>query len=192
MKGKLKFKTIFLLIIFNVNAFGQSTAIENQDTSIQIKLQQFRKNFWDSLPKPVGWVNDYEGLYTNEEEILLDSIIRSFKKLTDIEICVVTIDTNFVAKEKFDSLTFHIANNWGVGDKRKDYGILIGISRGYRRMRIENGFGIEKIFSDNETQTIIDHDFIPYFKMGDYYLGTEIGVSKLTEVLTKKTKSRKK
>lgn len=192
MKSNLNFSMLLALTFFVTDSFSQLSTIESRDSLNQIQLQQFRKTFWDSLPKPIGWVNDFEALYSDSEENTLDSIINLFKNQTDIEVCVVTIDTNFISKEKFDSLTLHISNIWGVGDKRKDNGILIGISRGYRIMRIENGYGIEKIISDNETKSIIDNDFIPYFKQGNYYLGTENGLLKLIEVLRKKTMSNKK
>jgi uncharacterized protein len=80
----------------------------------------------------------------------------------------------------------YISNTWGVGVKGKDNGILIGISNGYRRMRIQNGYGIEKIISDEETKEIIDKYFIPYFKNGDYYSGTLTGLTRLIALLNSK------
>ena len=53
-------------------------------------------------------------------------------------------------------------------------------------MRIQNGYGIEKMISDAETKEVIDKFFVPSFKNGEYYEGTLIGLSKLIELLNSK------
>lgn len=70
--------------------------------------------------------------------------------------------------------------------KHKDNGVLIAISKGYRQIRIQNGNGIEKIITDNETKEIIDNFFIPDFKKGNYYDGTLKGLVELINLLKPK------
>lgn len=149
----------------------------------QVKTKKQVHSYWDSLPNPVGWVNDFEQLFTDKQKKYLDSIIEDFKRQTEIEIAIVTIDSSATATEQFDSLTLIIANKWGVGQAGKDNGILIGISKGHRRIRIQNGYGIEKLITDNETKQIIDKYFVPEFKKGNYYNGTRNGMMKLFDLL---------
>jgi uncharacterized protein len=176
-------------IILLANVHAQTTNPFGHDTTSQRKLSTYRQIFWDSLPRPSGWVNDYEGLYTDEEELVLDRIISIFKSETGIEFALVTIDTIYTTEDKFDELTLRIANSWGVGEKGKDNGILIGISRGHRKIKVNNGIGIEKLITDNETKEIIYNYFIPDFKNGRYYNGTLTG---LTEIIKRlKTKLNK-
>lgn len=40
-----------------------------------------------------------------------------------------------------------------------------------RRVRIELGLGMERLFSDSETGLIMDKHMIPYFRDGDYGKG---------------------
>ena len=141
-----------------------------------------------SVPSPPGWVNDFERLFIGEEIQVLDSIIRAYKSQTSIEIAIVTLDTSFTSAEEFDDYTLKIANSWGVGELKRDNGILIAISKSHRKMRIHNGYGIEKLISDPETKEIIDRYFIPAFKKGDYYSGTLKGIKKLIELLDSKLK----
>jgi metallo-beta-lactamase class B len=148
------------------------------------KANQF--SFWDSLPAPTGWVNDFEDLFSIVEERLLDSIINDFKNKTTIEIAIITLDTSATPKDRFEELTLHIAKSWGIGVKGKDNGILIGISKGYRKMRIENGRGINELLSDEETKNIIYNHFIPSFKEGDYFLGSKTGLTALIDLLKSK------
>lgn len=135
------------------------------------------------IPKPVGFVNDFERIYTPEEVSTLDSLLVDFEKRTTIQIVILTIDTSMTEKKDFDEWTHKIANIWGVGQKDKNTGVLIGISGAYRRIRIENGAGISKILSDSATKEIIDKSFIPYFMKSKYYEGTLAGLKALMEKL---------
>jgi uncharacterized protein len=180
--------TFTLSTLLLTTVYGQATKRVRQDTALQQQVSTYRQTFWDSLPKPSGWINDFEGLYEDEDELVLDSIISIFKSETGVEVAIVTLDTIYTTKDKFDELTLRIANHWGVGEKGKDNGILIGISRGLRKIRINNGLGIEKLISDTETKVIIDNYFIPYFKKGQYYDGTLTGLTELIKLLKTKLK----
>jgi uncharacterized protein len=149
----------------------------------QVKTKKQAYSYWDSLPNPVGWVNDFEGLFTNKQKQHLDSIIENFKRETEIEIAIVTVDSSATSRERFDSLTLYMANKWGVGQAGKDNGILIGISKGHKKIRIQNGYVIEKLISDDETKMIIANYFLPAFKSGNYYTGTRDGLIKLIDLL---------
>ena len=95
-------------------------------------------------------------------------------------------DFEYISEEKFEDLTLHMARTWKIGKVDKDNGILIGISKGYRRIRIQNGNGIEKIITDDETKNIIEKYFIPYFRKSEYYDGTFIGLGELIKLLKNK------
>lgn len=148
----------------------------------------FKKLFTDSLPAPTSWVNDFENLFSQTEEEQLDSVIDAFEKKTTAQIAVVTIDTSSIEKDKFDELILRIAKKWGVGQKKKDNGVVIGISKGYRRIRICNGYGIEKVFSDEETKQIIDKYFTPKYKESAYFDGTYEGLTALINILQQRLK----
>lgn len=150
------------------------------------KLQLYRKSFYQKLPKHKGWVNDFDNLFTNSEKKKLDSVISLFEKETSAQICIITLDTLCVATDKFNDLVLRFANGWGVGQKGKNNGVTIGINRGYRKIRITNGYGIEKIFTDLETKKIMENYFIASFKKDEYFKGTYDGVLALIKTLTPK------
>ncbi len=87
--------------------------------------------------------------------------------------------------EKF---TLNVFNNWGIGKKDKNNGILIAVSSEYRFVRIENGYGIEKILTGEETKQIIDTAMRPFFKQAKYYDGILNGLNMLTATLNRKMK----
>lgn len=142
-------------------------------------------DYWSNLPQPTGWVNDFDHLYTKVQKKTLDSLIANYEQKTSVEISLVTIPVTATDKERFEDLTLHMANTWAVGKKDKSNGIFIGISKEYRVIRIQNGLGIEKLISDNQTKEIIDSYFIPYFKKGDFFKGSYEGIVAITKTLDK-------
>jgi uncharacterized protein len=136
----------------------------------------------DNLPQPIGYVNDFEDILSPAQENYLDSMISEYDKKTTIQISIITVDTSMTSRNNFENYILQIANQWGVGEKGKDNGITIGISKGYRTMRIQNGYGIEKILSDSETKNIVDSVFIPSFKKGEYFEGI---INGLKAIMTK-------
>ncbi|MNQ06590.1 hypothetical protein D3C85_193470 [compost metagenome] len=183
-------KTVILLVSFFylTSVYSQTNPTVAKDTVMENLVAKYRQVFWDNLPHRSGWINDYENLYTKKEEHQLDSLIHFFEKKTTIEIAVVTIDTIKTSKENFDNLSLHMAQQWNLGKQDFQNGILIAISRGHRKMRIQNGNGIELLISDEETKAIIDTYFIPYFKKEDYYNGTFVGLKELMKLLETKIK----
>jgi len=137
----------------------------------------------DTIPRPEGYVNDFEHLFTREQVDTLDDLLHVYEQRTSIEIAVMTIDTSLTLAANFDFFTLKTMSAWGVGKKEKNNGILIGISRSFRKIRIQNGSGIEKMLPNVQTKKIIDEAFIPFFKKGQYYEGTLNGLKTLMQRL---------
>lgn len=183
---KVVFQILILFLAFSTKAQnGDTLKIESKKS---ISLELYRQTFWDNLPKPLNWTNDYENIFSDDEEAKLNQIIADFEKETTIEIAIVTIDTFKVSREKFNDLSLHIARTWGVGKKEKSNGILIAISKGYRQIRIQNGDGIVLYLSDDETAKIIRNKIIPYFKKEEYFEGTQAGLFEIIKLLKARLK----
>ena len=170
--------TCFLLIglVIFVSCHGQNSTPEKISSNSTTKQKRI---FIDSFPQPKAYISDYENIYTPEQETVLDTLIAGFEKSNGIQIAIITFDTSMIAKDSLDAVTLRIANEWGVGQKYGNNGLTIGISIGYRKIRIQNGLGIEKILSNNETQEIIDNKFLPNFSNGQFYRGTLQGLQAL-------------
>lgn len=160
----------------------------SSDTGSSSHLNLLKKTFTDSLPAPTGWVSDFENLFSQIQKEQLGSVINTFEKETTAQIAVVTIDTNSIEKDKFDELILRIAKKWEVGQKKKDNGVVIGVSKGYRLIRICNGYGIEKVLSNEETKQIIEKYFTPKYRQSAYFDGTYEGLTALIKTLQKRLK----
>ncbi|MEO9051079.1 MAG: TPM domain-containing protein [Ginsengibacter sp.] len=183
---------LFLLLLsifsFWLNIEAQSKPNYNQYKKMSAtELQIYRQSTWDSLPVAVGWVNDFEGLFTNTEEDSLRTIIGDFEKITTVEIAIVTIDSNMVEEERFNDFTDHLRKTWGVGKFIMKNGVVVCISKDYKKLFISTGVGINKFMNDYQKYEIIKKYFIPSFNSNDYFSGTIKGINAIISRINRKT-----
>ena len=179
----------FLLLLCTVVT---STSCQDKASQSGIKAEphtetvadfRYRKFPKDSFPNPVGYVNDYENIFTSQEEQSLDSLITKFEKETTIEIAVVTIDTLMLSHSTLFDYTLKLANTWGIGKWDKKNGILIGICSAKKNFRIQNGYGIEPLLSNSATTEIMNTTFFPSYKKGQMFEGTLLGLKAIMNAL---------
>lgn len=130
---------------------------------------------------PTDYVNDYIHLFTQPQINSLDSIIIDYEKKTTNQVAIITVDSQWIKKDSFDSFVLQLHNTWGVGRKDKNNGIVIAICPGYRIMRINNGYGIEKVFTDEQTHQVIQNIIVPAYKKGEYFIGTRDALVEITK-----------
>jgi uncharacterized protein len=185
-----KMKNYLLIIGLLISNFiiAQEIEITKSNSLAKNSNEKTKSNFSKILPNPYNWTNDFEAIFSKDEEAKLNQIIADFEKETTVEITIITIDSLNVSKEKFDELSLQIARTWGIGKKEKSNGILIAISKGHRQIRIQNGDGIVPILSNEETSEIIQNVIIPFFKKENYFEGTQSGLLKIIELLKKRLK----
>lgn len=150
------------------------------------ELNAYRQSIWDTLPAAVGWVNDFEGLFNQSQEDSLETKIAHFEKITSIEIAIVTLDSNMVEADKFDDFTYRLLKKWGIGKLSKSNGIVICLSKDYRKLYISCDFGIDKYMDENDKYKLINKYFVPYYQTNHYYEGTYNGLNALLDKIGKK------
>ena len=167
---------ILISLLINLHVFSQEN---NQGSTDSLKIEaveSFQNMYWLNPMKHYCWVTDYEQLYSKDEVKVLNDLITKFEKETSAEIAIVNLDSLRATSANFYDLSLRIAQKWGIGKSGKDNGIVIAISKHCRKIRIQNGNGIDKLISDDETKFIIDNYFIPEFKNENYYSGTLKGI----------------
>ncbi|MDD2431273.1 MAG: TPM domain-containing protein [Firmicutes bacterium] len=96
-------------------------------------------------PIPGTNVHDFANILNND--YLLDSRIETLYQKTGVEMAVVTVpDLDNQSIEKYAVKLFE---DWGIGKKREDKGLLLLISLEPREMRIEVGYGLEGALPDS-------------------------------------------
>ncbi|HXO39951.1 MAG TPA: TPM domain-containing protein, partial [Thermoanaerobaculia bacterium] len=85
--------------------------------------------------------------------------------------------------EPLEEYSVKVAQTWKLGQKGKDNGILLLISRDDRKLRIEVGYGLEGALTDLRSNEIIDQVIRPQFRQGNFDGGVEQGVDAIVKVL---------
>lgn len=161
LKRSKKFVVLFFLILV-------SASINAQD-----------------IPKPTGYVNDFAQVLPPETEKSLNGKIQSYKDATGIEVAVVTVPS--LQGYGIDQFTIKLAQNWGVGQKERDNGVVLLLAPKEREVRIEVGYGLEGDLTDGRSGQILDQVAVPYFKKEDWSGGINATVDELISYLGQQT-----
>ena len=87
-------------------------------------------------PKPIGHVNDFAGLLSAGTSQQLESILREFREKVGPEIAVVTVKDMGGLDES--TYAVELMQEWGIGSKDRNDGILILVSIDERRLKIKS------------------------------------------------------
>lgn len=126
-----------------------------------------------NLPSYTGYINDYAGKLDESSRSSLEELASGIENDTGSEIVVVIVDNlQGLTEEEYSVKLFE---EWGIGKKEKDNGILIliGIEGevGSRPLRIEVGYGLEGVITDLEAGRIEDDIIVPNLIKDDFYTG---------------------
>lgn len=139
--------------------------------------------FFKNLPqRPDTWVTDYTNTLSSEQNTRLESKLDSFNKEGTGQLTVVIMKT--IGDYEIMIYGRRLGNYWSVGHEGKDDGVLVLIALDDRKMAILTGIGIEKVLTDKTCHNIIQTDFIPNFKLGDYYQGVDTGISDIMNYIS--------
>jgi len=133
------------------------------------------------------YVNDYANVLSASDKSLIQESLAKLDKQADIEMTLLTIKSlaNYNASGvDFDAYAANVFDDWGVGNKVKNDGVLILFSLSDRRIRVELGKGYNHLY-DKQIQTIVDQDMLPLFKQGQYSHGLYVGAHKIINTVSK-------
>lgn len=125
-------------------------------------------------------VNDYAGVFSDNEEIVLNSLLKEIYDSKTAEFAVVTIKS----LDGYDSQNFAQAISDGaLGDSEKNNGLLLLIAVEDRKYWFNVGRGLEPIFNDAKVGRIGRESLVPYFKDSLYLEGTISAVNEIAKEL---------
>jgi uncharacterized protein len=76
-----------------------------------------------------------------------------------------------------------VVEQWKLGRKKVDDGVLLLVAKNDRAVHIEVGYGLEGALTDYVSNRIINELIVPRFKDGHFYEGIESGVTAIIKVL---------
>ena len=120
------------------------------------------------VQNPPRLVNDFASFLDPSEADALEEKLLTFDRETSTQISIVIVPS-LNGYEKAD-YSFQLAEQWGIGSKDKNNGILILIkpkTPGEKgEVFIAVGYGLEGVVPDAITKRIVDLEIIPNFQQG--------------------------
>ncbi len=134
-------------------------------------------------------VYDYAGLLSPEQCRALEQKISKYYDSTSTQIVIATIPK---VNDDISLYATEWAHKWGIGQKDKENGVFLLVSKDDRKVTIRTGYGVEHLLTDALSRRIIEEKIIPYFRKGDYYGGLNAGVDSIIKVLQGEFKAEPK
>lgn len=132
-------------------------------------------------PAHDGQVNDFAELLTPDQRAQLRADLDRLERETSAEVAVVTLSS--LDGRSVEEYATGLFNSWGIGKKERDNGVLVLVSRGQRKMRIEVGYGLEGILPDGLAGAIIRETFLPRFREDRYADGVLEGTARVIDIV---------
>lgn len=130
------------------------------------------------IPDPAGrWIIDDADVISETNEQTISLLCQQEFDSTSNQVVVYIF--NSLEGGTIEQYANDVFNQWEIGTKENNNGILLIVAISDRKMRIEVGYGLESFLTDLEASDIIENEIKPSFKKGDYNTGVLSGVQNI-------------
>lgn len=126
-------------------------------------------------------VTQTSDFYVNDSARVLDYSLKNYIILTNKSLYsqtgaqIVVVTVNSLDGDTIEDYANKLFRQYGIGDSKKNNGVLILLSIRDRKCRIEVGYGLEGTLTDGKTGRIQDDYMVPYFKDDNWQDGIKNG-----------------
>lgn len=125
----------------------------------------------DVIPKSDRLVNDRAGMLSSSEQRMLEQKLRTYADSTSTQIVIAIIQSlDGVPPAMYAT---ELGRQWGVGQKGKDNGVVVLVSKDDREVFIAPGYGLEGAIPDAIANRIYRNIIRPAFRQGNFYAGLD-------------------
>lgn len=145
-------------------------------------LYQTKAQSFPEKPKEERLVNDFARILTDAQRKSLEDKLVAFDDSTTNQIAIITVSD--LGGVPAAAKAPEVFNEWKIGEKGKDNGILILVSMSNpREVFINPGYGLESIITDVIASRIVQEHLIPKFKEEAYYEGLDLATNDIIDLL---------
>jgi uncharacterized protein len=134
-----------------------------------------------AIPPLKARVTDLTATLTPEQTAALESKLAAFEQRKGSQLAVLLVPTT--QPETVEQYSIRVVDQWKLGRKGVDDGVLLLIAKDDRKLRIEVGRGLEGALPDAIAKRIIAEDIVAPFKKGDFNAGVNAGVDRIIKVV---------
>jgi uncharacterized protein len=124
---------------------------------------------YGAVGQPASYVEDRAGIIETASRTRLAGVLQELEQKTTVQMVVLTVQST--EGVPIDQFSLQQAEQWGLGKKGKDNGLLFLIAVKDRKYRFETGYGLEQVLPDSLLGSIGRAYLVPAFKAGDYTRG---------------------
>lgn len=132
------------------------------------------------MPRLTGPVMDNGSMFSATAEQNTESLIRSVYSQGGAQVQVFSVAD--LSGLTIEQASIQVMDNWKIGGKDTDRGVLLMFAKKERKMRIEVGQGLEGDLTDLTSKRIIDQVITPNFKANNFDQGLLDGVTAILAI----------
>lgn len=133
------------------------------------------------VPPLTGHVIDQTGTLDAEQKSTLEQSLTAFEARKGSQIAVLIVAST--ALEEIEQFSLRVAEQWKLGRKKVDDGVILVVAKDDRALRIEVGYGLEGALTDLTAKRIISEIILPRFRQQDFYGGVAAGVGQIIRII---------
>lgn len=133
------------------------------------------------VPALKNRVNDLAGLLDPTTERQLEAALAQLEQSDSTQLALLTVPS--LQGDSLEEFSMRVVEQWQLGQKEMDNGVLLLIAKKERKIRIEVGYGLEGKLTDLLAGRIIRNVIVPRFKMGRFDQGIIAGVNAIVGVV---------
>jgi len=116
------------------------------------------------VPALQGPVMDLAQVMTPKDKEIMQNLLRDFHQRGKGQIQVLTLPN--LGGLTIEEASIQIADQWKLGDQKRDDGVLLLVGMEERKIRIEVGQGLEGDLPDIKAKQIVSDIMAPFFRQG--------------------------
>ena len=133
------------------------------------------------VPKLTAHVQDSTGTLTVPERDALEAKLTSFEREKGSQVAVLLVPS--LDGEAIEDFAGRVTDEWKLGRKGVDDGVLFVIAKQERKMRIHPGRGVQGTLTDALARRIIADVVAPRFRSGDFAGGIDAGADAIMKAI---------
>ena len=114
-------------------------------------------------------VHDFARVIAPRTAAAIENLSTALLRKTGVAVVVVTVPR--LEGEPIEDFAVRVGQDWGVGRKGEDRGVVVALALEERWFFIATGYGVEGFLPDGRVGAIRDRVAMPYLKRGDYSEG---------------------
>lgn len=127
-----------------------------------------------AIPPLTGRVVDAAGWLAAPDRQRLERLLAAEEARSGAQLAILIVATT--KPEPIEAFSIRVVNEWKLGRRGVDDGVLLLVARDDRTLRIEVGRGLEGVIPDAVAKRIIEEQMLPAFRRGAATEGLETGV----------------